>query len=246
MNEENNNTSQASSGIVVKKNDLGFIYNPNIVKTNLLTEIHMKQILEKRTNINVHDLMLLNNYYTNIGFIGTLVFLLLIRFTFLTKYNFIKRWKLEYEYYLILFAFSFLVIFGVFLHMRTFTIIVILGVAAYLFNLYKKTIRDFLDLLFAKPKIEINLDSSLEEETEILTIDNYTEEELMSINLAMYNKSSNRVIKKLMMKYVVLFLDKFVWLLNVFLWLLMMMSFIFIAYFIYIGYDMGLNLWLVK
>ena len=71
----------------------------------------MKQILDHRNNINVQDLMLINNYYSSISFIWFLALLLIIRFNFLNKYNFIEKWNIEYDYYLIIFGFSSFVIF---------------------------------------------------------------------------------------------------------------------------------------
>ena len=241
-----NNTQENWSKIIIKKNDLWFIYNPNIVKSNVLTEIHMKQILEHRNNINVQDLMLINNYYSSISFIWFLALLLIIRFNFLNKYNFIEKWNIEYDYYLIIFGFSSFVIFWVFLNMWKFTIFIELIIIWYFIYLYRKDLKDLLELLFANPKINIELDSSVEEEAQILYIDSLSSSELLKLNLSVYNRASNRVIKRILTRFWNLFVEKFIGLLNIFLLILMLLSLAYILYFLFLGYDVGLNKWLIN
>lgn len=241
-----NNTQENWSKIIIKKNDLWFIYNPNIVKSNVLTEIHMKQILEHRNNINVQDLMLINNYYSSISFIWFLALLLIIRFNFLNKYNFIEKWNIEYDYYLIIFGFSSFVIFWVFLNMWKFTIFIELIIIWYFIYLYRKDLKDLLELLFANPKINIELDSSVEEEAQILYIDSLSSSELLKLNLSVYNRTSNRVIKRILTRFWNLFVEKFIGLLNILLLILMLLSLAYILYFLFLGYDVGLNKWLIN
>lgn len=256
MPEENiQNTESANNGsavlqpvvntVKIKYNQLGLIYNTNIVKNNFLVDAQLNQLLQNQPTLTVFDLVLLNNYYWSLTFIFGLLFLLIGKKTILKKKNFVKE-KLEFEYYLIELIVTSLIIFGFFLNNWKWAWFLAFFVFLAIIWIQRKNLLGFVEQVFYRKKVNINLDTSLEEEFELLSVNRIKDEELTLMELDTYSKSSDAIISTLNKKYFNLFSIKILEPINFILTLMLIACLAYISYFAIVAYNAWLLEWFIK
>lgn len=256
MPEENiQNTESANNGsamlqpfantVKIKYNQYGMIYNSNIVKNNFLVDAQLNQILANQQTLTVFDLVLLNNYYGNLTFIFGLLFLVIGKLTLLKKKNFVKE-KLEFEYYLVDLLVTSLIIFGFFLNNWKMAIILALAAGWSIVWIQRKNLLWFIEQVFYRKKVNINLDTSLEEEFELLTVSKIKDSDLPTMELDTYARSSDAIISTLNKKFFNLFSIKILEPIIVILTVMLIICLLYICYFVLTAYNVGLLEWFIK
>lgn len=249
------NTENASNGkevlqsfsntVKVKYNQYGLNYNANIVKNNFLVDAQLNQLLENQPTLSVFDLVLLNNYYGSLTFIFWLLFIIIGKLTLLKKKNFVKE-KLEFEYYLVEFLVTSLIIFGFFFNNWKMALM-FAGISLWaIIWIQRKNLLGFIEQVFYRKKVNINLDTSLEEEFELLTVSKIRDEDLPNMELDTYSRSSDAIIGVLNKKFFNLFSIKILEPINMILSMMLLVCLGYISYFAIMAYNVGLLEWFIK
>lgn len=236
---------QAAPIIKIKYNKYGLIYNANVINNNFLADAQMNQYLANQTTLNILDLVLLNNYYWSLSFIIGLIAIIVWKKLLLKKKTFVKH-KLEFEYYLVEIIVTSLIVFGYFFNNWWFGFFLAWVFFLWLLWVQRKAIFAFFEQVFYRKKVNIALDTSLEEEFEHMTVSKLKDAELKNLQLDTYTRSSNAIINTINLKYFNLFGIKILDWINMMLWIALMISLIYIWYFVIIAYNAGLLAWYIK
>lgn len=234
-----------------KKSEYWFYYQHDQVKQNYIANLNRKQILETwRTQPSVFDHVLINNLYSDAWFIFAVIIAILIKVFLLKKSFFVNEQKnknLEYEYYLINFAFCSFVLLFLFLNNKKLWYVVVIWIIAYLIFLYKEQIKVFIQQL--KEDRTLNLDMSqiqIEEERELLSIKEMKDNEILETNVWVYTSMWPKVLKSILLRYIWIFISKFFSKLNIYLYIILVIWFIYLLFLLIWLYIMWSNEWLIK
>ncbi len=241
-------TEDTQPKIRVKEWKYWFIYADGIVKENPLTQPILNSMKEAwvRTN-SVFEYMLVNNYYTNIPFIITIILAILVKVIFIRKSLFMNEVRnLEYEFYIINASYSFFFL----CYLLWFPVYWFLWLWVslwYIIYLHNWKIVEIIQQIIRERNFKLKMNTeSLEADKEILKVELMDNEDIVYSNLLQFKWSSINLQLKLGKKIFGLFLNKMYSSFMTWMLLILWFTVIYMIYILIMLYFMWENWYLLK